>query len=106
MPFYIKSEAEITRFRELLLEDKKKLKDVSDKLNLAELNKNVSAKCYENYIRSMQSEYDVLLDKARKEYEKYLNVIEEEKEMQRLIEKYPYLANSYENNDDRDYYSR
>ena len=106
MPFYIKSEDEITRFRELLLEDKKKLKDVSDKLNSAESNKNVSAKYYENYIRSMQSDYDVLLDKARKEYEKYLNVIEEEKEMQRLIEKYPYLANSYENNDDRDYYSR
>ncbi len=49
--------------------------------------KNNSVEHYNRYTQIIQSDYDILLEKARKEYSEYLKKVEEEKEKEELLKK-------------------
>ena len=102
----IKSLDDLSEFRNDLLKDNKKLDQINEELSEAETIKNNTAMYYSRYTDFIKSDYDILLEKARKEYSEYLKKVEEEKEMEELLKKYPYLSASYEKNDDWNYYSR
>ena len=102
----INSLDDLSEFRKELLKDTEKLNRLNEELSEAEIIKNNSVEYYSRYTDFIKSDYDILLEKARKEYSEYLKKVEEEKEMEELLKKYPYLSASYERNDDRSYYSR
>ena len=102
----INSSDDLSEFKKELLKDTEKLDRLNEELSEAETIKNNSVEYYSRYTDFIKSDYDILLEKARKEYSEYLKKVEEEKEMEELLKKYPYLSASYERNDDRNYYSR
>ena len=102
----INSLDDLSEFRKDLLKDSEKLDRLNEELSEAETIKNNSVEYYNRYIQIIQSDYDILLENARKEYSEYLKKVEEEKEKEELLKKYPYLSASYERKNDRNYYSR
>ena len=102
----INSLDDLSEFRKELLKDTEELDRLNEELSEAEMIKNNSVEHYNRYTQIIQFDYDILLEKARKEYSEYLKKVEEGKEMEEILKKYPYLSASYEKNNDRNYYSR
>jgi len=67
--FKLKSEADIEKYRQELDALKKELSGSDSVLEIAEKEKSEAAKKYKTYLRQMQSEYDFIFDKLRREKE-------------------------------------
>ena len=85
--YRLRSEADIDVVRQKLADLKAELAETDKSIDTAEKEKSEAGRNYQTYLRQMQSDYDRILDKLRREQEEIKQAEQEQQREQRQQEK-------------------